>query len=75
MTRDNFQVRHVNPAELAKPSGFSHAVRVTGGTTVYLAGQTALDAEGAIVGDGRHRRGAAMGRRGAGGGSRSGHHG
>ncbi len=52
MTRDKFQAEHVNPAELAKPSGFSHAVRVTGGTTVYLAGQTALDAEGAIVGAG-----------------------
>ena len=50
MTRDKFQAEHVNPPELGKPSGFSHAVRVTGGTTVYLAGQTALDAEGAIVG-------------------------
>jgi enamine deaminase RidA (YjgF/YER057c/UK114 family) len=50
MTRDIFQAEHVNPPELGKPSGFSHAVRVTGGTTVYLAGQTALDAEGAIVG-------------------------
>jgi len=46
MTRDIFQAEHVNPPELGKPSGFSHAVRVTGGTTVYLAGQTALDAEG-----------------------------
>ncbi len=46
MTRDNFQVKHVNPAELAKPSGFSHAVRVTGGTTVYLAGQTCLGCGG-----------------------------
>jgi len=52
MTRDIFQIEHVNPAELGKPSGFSHAVRVTGGTTVYLAGQTALDAEGAIIGAG-----------------------
>jgi enamine deaminase RidA (YjgF/YER057c/UK114 family) len=45
--------RHVavNPLELARPSGFSHAVRATGGTTVYLAGQTALDAGGAITGD------------------------
>lgn len=41
----------VNPPELGKPSGFSHAVRVTGATTVHLAGQTALDAEGRIVGD------------------------
>jgi enamine deaminase RidA (YjgF/YER057c/UK114 family) len=42
--------RRVNPRSLAKPSGFSHAVVATG-TTVHLAGQTALDASGDIVGD------------------------
>jgi enamine deaminase RidA (YjgF/YER057c/UK114 family) len=42
-------LRRVNPAELAVPSGFSHAVVATG-TTVHLAGQTALDPSGAIVG-------------------------
>lgn len=45
-------IEPVNPPELATPSGFSHAVRVTGGVTVHLAGQTALNAEGVIVGDG-----------------------
>lgn len=40
----------VNPPELARPSGFSHAVVTTGGRLVFLAGQTALDASGAIVG-------------------------
>lgn len=44
-------LRRVNPDSLARPSGFSHAVVGTG-TTVHLAGQTALDASGAIVGDG-----------------------
>lgn len=39
----------VNPPELAAPSGFSHAVVATG-TTVHLAGQTAMDAAGRIVG-------------------------
>ena len=43
--------RRVNPPSLAKPSGFSHAVVATG-TTVHLAGQTALDATGVVVGDG-----------------------
>ncbi len=33
------------------PSGFSHAVVATG-TTVHLAGQTALDASGRVVGEG-----------------------
>ena len=46
-------IERVNPAELAPPSGFSHAVRVpTGGRAVYLAGQTALDGRGAVVGVG-----------------------
>jgi len=45
-------IEHINPPELGKPSGFSHAVRVSGGTTIHLAGQTALDAHGRIVGDG-----------------------
>lgn len=40
-------VRRVNPPELARPSGFSHAV--VAGSTVYLAGQTALDPDGHIV--------------------------
>ncbi|MEV6107743.1 RidA family protein [Streptomyces sp. NPDC051940] len=44
-------VHRINPLSLARPSGFSHAVTATGGTLVFLAGQTALDAHGAIVGD------------------------
>ena len=42
----------VNPPELAAPRGFSHAVVAPPGRIVFLAGQTALDAEGRIVGDG-----------------------
>jgi enamine deaminase RidA (YjgF/YER057c/UK114 family) len=42
-------VERVNPPALAPPRGFSHAV-VGRGTTVFLAGQTALDADGRIVG-------------------------
>ncbi|MFE2477527.1 Rid family hydrolase [Streptomyces sp. NPDC059389] len=41
----------INPAELAPPTGFSHAVAVSGSRLVFLAGQTALDAEGKVVGD------------------------
>lgn len=43
-------LEHVNPPELGRPSGFSHAV-VGRGRTVFLAGQTALDEGGRIVGD------------------------
>ena len=42
----------VNPPELARPAGFSHAVVAEGGRMVFLAGQTAMDASGRIVGDG-----------------------
>jgi enamine deaminase RidA (YjgF/YER057c/UK114 family) len=44
-------LRRVDPDSLPRPSGFSHAVVGTG-TTVHLAGQTALDRSGAVVGDG-----------------------
>lgn len=40
-----------NPPELARPSGFAHAVVTTGGRMVFLAGQTALDSSGEIVGE------------------------
>lgn len=42
-------IERVNPATLAAPRGFSHAV-VGAGTVVFLAGQTALDGDGAVVG-------------------------
>ncbi|MCX4742486.1 RidA family protein [Streptomyces antibioticus] len=41
----------VNPPELSPPTGFSHAVVATGSRLVFLAGQTALDTDGKIVGD------------------------
>jgi enamine deaminase RidA (YjgF/YER057c/UK114 family) len=43
-------IERINPPSLAVPSGFAHAVIATGGRIVFLAGQTALDADGAIVG-------------------------
>lgn len=42
-------IEQVNPPELAKPSGFSHAV-VAQGRVIFLAGQTAIDRSGAVVG-------------------------
>ncbi|GAA0577039.1 RidA family protein [Streptomyces crystallinus] len=42
-------LHRVNPAELSPPTGFSHAVTATGGRLVFLAGQTALDADGKVV--------------------------
>ena len=42
----------VNPASLPQPKGFNHGVATTGGRTLFLAGQTALDSEGKIVAPG-----------------------
>lgn len=41
----------INPPELSPPAGFSHAVAATGSRLVFLAGQTALDTAGKVVGD------------------------
>uniref|UniRef100_A0AAU2VKL6 RidA family protein n=1 Tax=Streptomyces sp. NBC_00008 TaxID=2903610 RepID=A0AAU2VKL6_9ACTN len=43
-------IHRINPAELSPPAGFSHAVTTTGSQLVFLAGQTALDQRGDIVG-------------------------
>ncbi|MFJ8942234.1 RidA family protein [Streptomyces sp. NPDC102395] len=43
-------VERVNPPELSPPAGFSHAVVATGSRVVFLAGQTALDQAGKVVG-------------------------
>ncbi|MEV2251893.1 RidA family protein [Streptomyces sp. NPDC050147] len=43
-------LNRLNPAELSPPTGFSHAVTATGGRLVFLAGQTALDADGKVTG-------------------------
>ena len=45
------RLQRFDPPELARASGFAHAVVGTG-RTVFLAGQTALDVSGRIVGDG-----------------------
>ena len=40
----------VNPESLARPSGFAHAVVATGGRVAFLAGQTAQNDAGEVVG-------------------------
>jgi enamine deaminase RidA (YjgF/YER057c/UK114 family) len=46
------RLRHLNPATLATPRGYTHVVDVTGGRTIYISGQVALDRAGEIVGAG-----------------------
>jgi enamine deaminase RidA (YjgF/YER057c/UK114 family) len=45
-------VERINPAGLARPSGFSHAVSVTASRIVFLAGQTGMDRDGKVVSGG-----------------------
>lgn len=47
MTTTAAPIQHINPDTLAKPSGFTHAVRHGG--LVHLSGQTAMDSAGRIV--------------------------
>ncbi|MFE9557760.1 RidA family protein [Streptomyces sp. NPDC006703] len=43
-------LERLNPAELSPPTGFSHAVVAVGSRLVFLAGQTALNGDGKVVG-------------------------
>jgi enamine deaminase RidA (YjgF/YER057c/UK114 family) len=45
-------LERINPESLARPSGFAHAVRAADTVRVHLAGQTAMDRDGRIVGGG-----------------------
>lgn len=42
-------IERINPDDLTRPSGFSHAVAALGGRVVFLAGQTGYSADGHIV--------------------------
>ncbi len=42
----------INPAEHARPRGYSYAVSARGGRVIHFAGHTATDAQGEIVGAG-----------------------
>ena len=42
------RIKLINPEELARPSGFSHAVAATG-RMVFLAGQIGIDRNGNVV--------------------------
>lgn len=47
--------RFINPSTVAAPRGYTHAVEVRGGRTIYVAGQVALDKAGNLVGQGNFR--------------------
>jgi enamine deaminase RidA (YjgF/YER057c/UK114 family) len=43
-------IKRTNPPELGVPPGYSQVVEIRGGRIVFIAGQTALDRNGEIVG-------------------------
>ena len=45
-------IRRINPPELGTPPGYSQIVDVSPGRLVFIAGQTALDRDGNVVGRG-----------------------
>jgi enamine deaminase RidA (YjgF/YER057c/UK114 family) len=43
-------VTRINPPELGTPPGYSQIVEVAAGRLIFISGQTALDADGKVVG-------------------------
>ena len=53
MNRDaTASIVRINPPELGTPPGYSQIVEVTAGRIILIAGQTALDRDGQVVGNG-----------------------
>ncbi|MGA7758813.1 MAG: RidA family protein [Ilumatobacteraceae bacterium] len=44
-------IEKINPPELVEPLGYTHTLIATGTRRVYVAGQTGVDATGAVVGN------------------------
>ena len=43
-------LRFINPPGMSKPTGYSHLAVATGGKTIYISGQVALDQDRNLVG-------------------------
>lgn len=43
-------IRRINPPELGSPPGYSQIVEVSAARMIFIAGQTALDGDGNIIG-------------------------
>jgi enamine deaminase RidA (YjgF/YER057c/UK114 family) len=51
MTRDKPPaINRINPPELGTPPGYSQIVEVSAGRIIFIAGQTAVDKDGNVVG-------------------------
>ena len=49
------EVRFLNPATIARATGYSHIAEVSNGRMIFIAGQIALDTNGNVVGLGDMR--------------------
>src|SRR5690348_5939154 len=49
---DALSIRHINPPELLTPPGYSQVVDVRAQRMIFIAGQTAVDRDGKLVGKG-----------------------
>jgi 2-iminobutanoate/2-iminopropanoate deaminase len=45
-----------NPPGIAKPTGYTHVVKATGGSMIFIAGQVGLDPQGNVAGPGDFRQ-------------------
>jgi len=52
MRENTTTIRRLNPPDLGPPSGYSQVVEVRAGRLVFIAGQTALDSNGILIGQG-----------------------
>ena len=46
------KIERVNPPTMHTPSIYSHMIKVTDATLLYIAGQVAIDGDGNVVGEG-----------------------
>ena len=50
MTSPDRPLRFINPPGLPQPAGYSHVAEASGGKTIYISGQVALDANRKLIG-------------------------
>jgi len=55
LAKSKTTIQHLNPPTLSKPNGWTQVVIATGSRTIYIAGQTAVDKGGNVVGPGDFR--------------------
>jgi reactive intermediate/imine deaminase len=52
MSESQVSTRFLSPSTMPSPFGYSQVVEVSGGRTIYVAGQVPLDANNQLVGEG-----------------------